>query len=169
MNKKNCTNEDLLRFYSQGDFASFDIFFKRNSHMIFMFIFSRSGNKADSEDILQETFFKIHKYIHTFNPEKNALNWVFTIAMNTLITHHKSRNKHLPHFDEISASSPHSQIEARNELQKILATLSHHESSLIIEKFLLGKDSHEMSETFKSPAPNIRKKLSRLLQKIRYS
>jgi len=49
------------------------------------FIFSKIKNVANTEDVLQETFLKVHTKLHTLKAPSKIKPWVFTIARNSII------------------------------------------------------------------------------------
>ncbi len=52
------------------------------------------SNLADAEDVLQEGFIKVFKYIKNFRGEGSFEGWIRRIMVNTAITHIKKNNKY---------------------------------------------------------------------------
>ena len=57
------------------------------------FIISKVKNKTIADDILQDTFVKIHTKLHTLKDIKKLKSWCFTVARNVILDHWKSNNK----------------------------------------------------------------------------
>jgi len=57
------------------------------------FIRSRVENEAAAEDILQETFLRIHQRIATLGDEQRIEAWVFQIARNLITDHYRARSR----------------------------------------------------------------------------
>lgn len=76
------SNEELLRRYQNADPRAFDEFFRRTKTLVYGYLLARLKNRGDADDAFQETYFRIHRYIDTFDPSRNALAWVMTIARN---------------------------------------------------------------------------------------
>lgn len=167
MNWGNLSNEELLRLYGEGHFGAFDAFFKRNSKAVFLFIMSRAGDQAEAEDILQDTFLRIHKYIHRYDCKSSALNWVFAIAKNQMLTHMGKRSYHTELDETQYSSRPLYHLEARDELKNILSQLDHEDSTLLADKFLQEESYDEISSKRGWTAVNTRQRVSRILKKIR--
>lgn len=58
-----------------------------------------TGNREEAEDILQEGFIKIFKYLRDFRGESNLGAWMRRIMINTAITYYHKDLKHKHHYD----------------------------------------------------------------------
>lgn len=56
-----------------------------------------SGNRTEAEDILQEGFIKIFKYLKNFRWESSLFAWMKRIMINTAISHYHMTIKHKHH------------------------------------------------------------------------
>jgi RNA polymerase sigma-70 factor (ECF subfamily) len=76
-------SEELLEAFRAGDAAAFDALYTRHTARVRAY-FHRSGfNAADAEDLTQETFLRVHRSAHTFDPARgHFVPWVGTIAKN---------------------------------------------------------------------------------------
>ena len=57
------------------------------------FIISKVNNTAIADDILQDSFIKIHTKLHTLKDINKLKPWCFTIARNSILNYWKSKNK----------------------------------------------------------------------------
>ena len=57
------------------------------------FIISKVKETTIADDILQDTFIKIHTKLHTLKDITKLKSWIFTIARNSILDHWKSTNK----------------------------------------------------------------------------
>lgn len=48
-------------------------------------------NKDDAEDLVQETYLKMHRFLHTFNEGSNLKAWLFKILRNTFINLYRKK------------------------------------------------------------------------------
>jgi RNA polymerase sigma-70 factor (ECF subfamily) len=53
------------------------------------FVSRRVRNPADVDDVLQETFLRIHRHLGAVRSSDRLAAWVFQIARNTLIDHYR--------------------------------------------------------------------------------
>jgi RNA polymerase sigma-70 factor (ECF subfamily) len=57
------------------------------------FIFSKIKDKAITDDVLQDSFIKIHTKLHTLKDLTKLKSWIFSIARNSILDYFKSTNK----------------------------------------------------------------------------
>jgi RNA polymerase sigma-70 factor (ECF subfamily) len=57
------------------------------------FIISKVKDLTIADDILQDTYIKIHTKLHTLKDIKKLKPWCFTVARNSILNHWKSTNK----------------------------------------------------------------------------
>jgi RNA polymerase sigma-70 factor (ECF subfamily) len=57
------------------------------------FIISKVKNNTIADDILQDTFIKIHTKLHTLNDVTKIKPWCFTVARNSILDYWKSINQ----------------------------------------------------------------------------
>lgn len=57
------------------------------------FIVSKVKNIAIADDILQDTFIKIHTKLHTLKDITKLKSWCFTVARNSILDYWKSTNQ----------------------------------------------------------------------------
>lgn len=69
--------EDNLREFERDALEHIDSLFNVAVRM--------TGNKDDAEDLVQETYLKMHRFSHTFNEGSNLKAWLFKILRNTFI------------------------------------------------------------------------------------
>ncbi|PQJ80823.1 sigma-70 family RNA polymerase sigma factor [Polaribacter porphyrae] len=65
------------------------------------FIISKVKDKTISDDILQDTFIKIHTKLHTLKDITKLKSWCFSIARNSIIDYWNKTNKtfEIAHFE----------------------------------------------------------------------
>jgi RNA polymerase sigma-70 factor (ECF subfamily) len=86
----------LVNKYIEGDENSLALLVKRHQSKIYGYIYSKVSDRDLTEDIFQETFFKV---IHTlksrkyYNEEGKFLSWVLRIANNLIVDKYRSDKK----------------------------------------------------------------------------
>ena len=67
-----------------------------------------TGNQADAEDLVQETYARALKAEHQFTPGTNLKAWLFRILRNTLVSLYR-RRRHDPTVGGLDTVDAHSQ------------------------------------------------------------
>ena len=55
-----------------------------------------TGNRQDSEDLVQDTYLKAYQYYHSFEPGTNFRAWIFRILMNNFINNYHKKTRTPP-------------------------------------------------------------------------
>lgn len=137
----------------------------------------------ESEDLLQETFFKAFRYYHQFTEGTNLKAWLFRIMKNTFINGYR-RNRNRPQmldFDELRDSgdgfgeSPPATLdpeveylggELDHEIRDALIALPHHYRMAVLMVDLQGLSYQEVADTLEVPIGTIMSRLYRGRKKI---
>ena len=83
---RNLTDEELVQRVQNGSEFAFNELVDRHSGMVYRQARAISGSAHEAEDIVQETFLKVFKYIDRFSPSKASFKtWLLTIARNQSI------------------------------------------------------------------------------------
>lgn len=69
------------------------------------FIRSRVASTADADDVLQNVFLRIHRHLPDVRESERLESWVFQVARNAIIDHH--RKKPLDPLDAEQVPAPH--------------------------------------------------------------
>ena len=75
-----------------GDVGKLELVFERHHRSLYHYFLHTTSNGAVSEDLVQEVFFRILKYRHTYQNGTAVRPWVFQIGRNALMDH-LGRNK----------------------------------------------------------------------------
>jgi RNA polymerase sigma factor (sigma-70 family) len=75
-----------------GDVGKLEQLFDRHHRALYHYFLHLTANTSTSEDLVQEVFFRILKYRHTYATETSFKAWMFQIGRNAFMDH-VSRNK----------------------------------------------------------------------------
>lgn len=78
------SDSTLLNRLGRGDAASFDALFYRHYDRVYGLLFRLVGERAEAEDLTQETFIKLHAHARgrRRGGEENVSAWLYRVAMN---------------------------------------------------------------------------------------
>jgi RNA polymerase sigma-70 factor (ECF subfamily) len=63
-----------------GDVGKLGVLFERYHGMLLNFFVRMTGNRHISEDLVQDVFFRMLKYRHTYREQSNFVTWMYKIA-----------------------------------------------------------------------------------------
>jgi len=89
------------------------------------FIRARTSTAADADDLLQEVFVRIQQRLPDLRDPAKLQGWVYRIARNTIIDHHRKRRPESPLDFEIATDDPAGQsaVDLTPALRRFLAAL----------------------------------------------
>jgi len=85
------SDEDLLRAAGNGDPGAFRVLVDRHSRELHGYFRRRAGPQA-AEDLLQETFLRLHRAAARFTPQGTFRAFLYTIARNLALNHARDRH-----------------------------------------------------------------------------
>ena len=162
MAKLNLPDALLVDKYVAGNEDALAILVNRHQSKIYGYIYSKVSNRDITEDIFQETFFKV---IHTlkskkyYNEEGKFLSWVLRIASNLIIDKFRNDKKmpldrdtdDLSVFYRISDNSLN--VEKRLikdqiniDLKAIIEKLPHDQKEVIMMRYFLDMSFKEIAD-----------------------
>ena len=170
--------EEMLQSYKTASKKDFEDFFNSTSLLVYNFLSLRLKNSQDVEECCQETYFRVHKYIESYDQSKNALNWLLAIAKNVLIDKVRVLNNQLENgrgrieLDLVAfISQPRTDKSVIEELKGLIISIdnkiSEADISLLITKFYWEEDYDVLAKTHNLSQVNARKKVSRLIKRLK--
>ena len=163
-----------MREVSAGDVARLEVLFERHHRALFQFFLHQTGNRATSEDLVQDVFFRILKYRHTWKPGTGFRPWLFQIGRNAWLDHaglHASEVA-LPESMETFASvapSPARQAEDRQEtelLRRALASMPAEKKEVLILSRFLNMKYDEIAATLECEVGTVKVRVYRALRDL---
>lgn len=92
------TDEGLVRQTRAGSSSAMDELWRRYQRRLFLFVRRRVATEQDAEDIVQETFIKVMRYLDRFDEDYRFCTWIYTICQQLVISHY--RKQKLEHLSE---------------------------------------------------------------------
>jgi RNA polymerase sigma-70 factor, ECF subfamily len=77
--------------YAEGDASAFADVHRAVADRLFAFLLRMSRSRSTADDLLQETFLRMHRARGSFEPGARVLPWCYAIARNVCIDHARSR------------------------------------------------------------------------------
>src|SRR5579862_6174179 len=81
--------EQLMARYQAGDAAAAHALIVQLSPRLYRFLALRSASRLDADDLLQDTWLRIHRVRRTYRAGQPLLPWVFAIARRVRVDHYR--------------------------------------------------------------------------------
>ena len=98
-------DEILVTKLQLGDQDAFDELMRRYKHRIYAYILRSVKNYEDAEELTVEVFFKVYRALHKWKPQAKFSTWLYKIAYNVSIDHHRAKKRHIIHSLDNNLSS----------------------------------------------------------------
>lgn len=137
---------------------------------IFLFVLGITNNYDLSEDITEETFFRIIKYNKSYNEIKNPKTWIFTIAKNTAYTYLKKNNDILFEDEKLEyILNKHNSVKNNDALviEEYLSSLTKVERDIVILHVFGGLNHKDISKVLDLNHSQVRAKYTYALKKLK--
>ena len=87
------TDNELMLLVKAGDLDKMSLLFKRYNMFLYNFLFQMIYDREASEDIVQNTFYRMLKYRQTFTGSGEFKVWMFHLGRNLLKDHLRNSQK----------------------------------------------------------------------------
>ena len=81
------SDRELIEGIQGGSEAHFTHLYERYFQRIYSFVYLRMRNRADAEEVVQETFTAVYRSIGAFRGQSSLAAWIYGIAKNTVNNH----------------------------------------------------------------------------------
>jgi len=172
--------EMLMARYQQGDSSAAAVLVHRVSPQLHRFFAAQSFSRADAEDLLQETWLRIHRVRHTYRPGEPALPWFYAIARHIRVDHYRKSIRTVARDQSLEAESipaspglyPSVDPSADPSVQAdgfaaLLAPLSPAERETVVMLKVTGMSLEEVARATSSTVGSVKQKAHRAYKKLR--
>lgn len=150
------TDSEALQKAAVGDEQAFGILYERYVTRIYNYIYYRTGNVHDAEDLTARVFYRAMRHIHNYNDRGLPISaWLYRIAHNLVANWHRdnSRRKEIPLEDMLLGSGedfhPEQELLISEEQQRLLGiirNLPEERQQLLILKYIENLSNAEIGQ-----------------------
>ena len=125
-------DSELIQRILGGEREAFDQIYERYLPRVFSFVHKRLGNRADTEETVQEVFFHVFSCLGSYRHESHFAAWVLGVARRTVANRFKKKHHPtipLEHEEPdcvdlalplvSAAPTPHESYECRERVERI--------------------------------------------------
>jgi RNA polymerase sigma-70 factor, ECF subfamily len=164
--------DTLMARYQAGDFAAVTALVECVGPQLHRFFMAQSASRSDADDLLQETWLRIHRVRHTYRPGEPVLPWFYAIARRVRIDHYRrtsrttARERPLDEVPEVTATLPGEEAHT-DDLETLLASLSESQREVIWMMKVAGMSLEEVARATSCSVGSVKQKVHRAYRKLR--
>ena len=164
------TPEYWMRLYQQADPAAPAALIAMVSPALLRFFRYNAASREQAEDLLQETWLKIHRMRHTYRPGERLLPWVYAIAHHVRIdSYRRSRRiaaREIALDPLLDPPGPHRANESI-QFESLVATLPDGQREVITMLKAAGMTVEEVARATSSTVGAVKLKAHRAYERLR--
>jgi RNA polymerase sigma-70 factor (ECF subfamily) len=164
--------EMLMARYQQGDFSAATTLIHRLSPQLHRFFIIQFTSRPDADDLLQETWLRVHKVRHTYRAGEPVLPWLYAIARHIRVDHYRkerrtrARDTPLDEIPEVAAQLPAGPARTP-DLEALLAHLPESQREVIEMLKIAGMSLEEVARATSSSIGSVKQKAHRAYESLR--
>jgi RNA polymerase sigma-70 factor, ECF subfamily len=163
--------ESLMGDYQRGDLMAATTLVNRLSPQLQRFFAVQGTSRREAEDLLQETWLRVHQVRHTWRPGAPVLPWMYAIARHIRIDHFRNtlrrQSKTAAFAKENRAAAPHGAVDPSLDLEALLSTLPDSQREVIAMLKVADMSLEEIALATGSSVGSVKQKAHRAYEKLR--
>ena len=164
--------EMLMAQYQEGDFAAATALIDHISPQLYRFFVAQFASRPDADDLLQETWLRIHRVRHTYRPGEPVLPWFYAIARHVRVDHYRktvrtaAREQRLEEMSQLAVPVL-AETGRGDDLEALLAPLPESQREVIEMLKVEGMSLEEVARATSSSVGSVKQKAHRAYEKLR--
>ena len=163
--------EKLMVRYQQGDSGAAGELVAQLSPALHRFFMVHFVSRRYADDLLQETWLRIHQVRHTYRPGEPVLPWLYAIARNVRVDQYRKARRVESREQQVEQlPEPASFAGAGNrgpDLDALLASLPESQREVIAMLKISGMSLEEVARATMSSVGSVKQKAHRAYEKLR--
>jgi RNA polymerase sigma-70 factor (ECF subfamily) len=159
--------------YQMADPEATTLFIRQASPLLFRFLVLQCRNRAEAEDLLQDTWLRVHKARHTYRAGEPVLPWLFAIARHVRVdgfrrtVRVRSRELQLNSLPETGPADTGSTSSQPPDFQAMIACLPDSQREVLSMLKVSGMSLEEVARATASSVGSVKLKAHRAYEKLR--
>ena len=164
--------DTLMARYQAGDFAAATALVECIGPQLHRFFMAQSASRSDADDLLQETWLRIHRVRHTYRRGEPVLPWFYAIARRVRIDHYRrasrttARERRLEEVSDVTATLSREEAHV-DDLETLLAPLSESQREVIWMMKVAGMSLEEVARATSCSVGSVKQKVHRAYRNLR--
>ena len=163
--------ETLMLCYQAGDIRAADALIDCVSPQLQRFFRAQLATRSDADDLLQETWLRIHRVRQTYRPGEPVLPWFYGIARHVALDHYRKVRRVAARerrwgMSRLAAESSREQGES-DDLEALLRPLTRSQREVIEMLKVAGMSLEEVARATSSSVGAVKQKAHRAYESLR--
>jgi RNA polymerase sigma-70 factor (ECF subfamily) len=163
--------QTLMVRYQEGDLAAATALIQSLSPLLHRFFMVQFVSRRHADDLLQETWLRIHQVRHTYRPGERLLPWLYAIARHVRVDHYRRarrveiREQQVDELAEVAAAARPS--DRGLDAAALLAALPESQREVIAMLKVSNMSLEEVARATSSSVGSVKQKAHRAYTKLR--
>ena len=161
---------ELIKQAQNGDAKSFCVLIEQHSHRVFRLALHFCRNTHDAEDLSQEVWLRVHRFLPTFRFESAFYTWLRQILIRTFLTH-RQKTEFVSFDEEIFLSNSfHENANSKiliDQVYETLFELTAQQRLIFLLKYEECMTYEEIGTALDCSSGTVKKTIFRTIQKLR--
>jgi RNA polymerase sigma-70 factor, ECF subfamily len=164
--------ESLMVRYQQGDLSAATALVDRLSPQLHRFFFVQVASREHSDDLLQETWLRLHEARHTYRAGEPVLPWLYAIARHVRVDHYRKvlraeiNEQVLAWSAEVAQNAAAAPVRTP-DVESLLAALPESQREVVAMLKVAGMSLEEVALATASTVGSVKQKASRAYENLR--
>lgn len=164
--------EELMVKYQQADYAAATALIERLSPQLHRFFLVQVVSSRYADDLLQETWLKIHEARHTYRPAEPVLPWIYAIARHVRVDSYRKVRRVEMREQQVDILPEYAMRQAGTmqrgpDLESLLGSLPDSQREVIAMLKISGMTLDEVARATSSSTGSVKQKAHRAYEKLR--
>ena len=164
--------ESLMVRYQGGDSSAATALVSRLSPQLLRFFLMQLSSRAHADDLVQETWLRVHGVRHTYRAPQPVLPWLYAIARNIRVDHYRKarrttqREDRLDRHEDFPLSRPQ-HASPSPDIESLLAALPESQREVLVMLKVSGMTLQEVARATSSSVGSVKQKAHRAYETLR--
>jgi RNA polymerase sigma-70 factor, ECF subfamily len=159
--------ESLMRDYQAGDSSAANELVRRVSPALYRYFLHHTQRQAEAEDLLQETWLRLHRARAAYRAGEPAMPWIFAIANHTRL----DRLRRTMRRPEVAMDAPPDVAAPESPpdsgVEELLRGLPDSQREVLLMLKVSGMSLEEVAKATGSSVGSVKQKAHRAYEKLR--
>ena len=164
--------ELLMQRYQEGDPVAATALIHLIAPALHRYFLSDAASRTHADDLLQETWLRIHRVRHTYRRSEPLLPWLYAIARHVRIDHFRKASRTTAREEKLTdasettfaASPDHAAME---ELDALLAPLPANQREVLEMLKVAGMSLEDVARATSSTVGSVKQRVHRAYKRLR--